>query len=80
MAEVWRAIDLFSGCGGMTEGLRRAGLHVASAVEADSLAAETCRVNHPDVALLEQDIRDVRTKDLLVPGVGNVHVVAGCPP
>ena len=80
MDEVWRAVDLFSGCGGMTAGLRRAGLHVASAVEADSLAAETYRVNHPDVTLLEQDIRDVRTKDLLVPGAGDIHVVAGCPP
>jgi len=54
VSELWRAVDLFCGCGGLTQGLRRAGFHIVSAVELDSLAAETYRMNHPDVKLLQQ--------------------------
>jgi len=38
-----RAIDLLSGCGGLTLGLKRAGFNVVGAVEIDSLAADTYR-------------------------------------
>ncbi len=80
MGCTWNAVDLFSGCGGMTEGLRRAGLRVVSAVESDSLAAETYRVNHPQVKLLEEDIRNVHAEELRAPTGQAIHVVAGCPP
>ena len=41
-----KAVDLFSGCGGLSEGLIRAGFSVIGAVEVDPLAAETYRMNH----------------------------------
>lgn len=51
------AVDLFSGCGGVTEGLKQAGFRVAAAIDHDPVACRTYRVNHPDVTLFEEDIR-----------------------
>ena len=59
------AIDLFSGCGGLTLGLKQAGFKVLGAVEIDSLAAETYLANHPEVTLWEKDIRKVKGADIL---------------
>lgn len=53
------AIDLFSGCGGLTLGLKQAGYNVRAAVELDDLAAETYALNHPETHLLRSDIRKV---------------------
>lgn len=77
------AIDLFSGCGGLTLGLREAGIDVLAAIEVDRLAAETYAANHPHVSLLNSDIRDVSPEMLLhTCGLkrGEVDLVAGCPP
>ena len=77
------AIDLFSGCGGLTQGLRDAGFSVLAAVEIDSLASITYRSNHPDVRLLESDIRKISGPQLLkATGIspGELDLLAGCPP
>ena len=58
-------LDLFSGAGGLSLGLKRAGLSVAAAVEYDRNAAQTYRLNHPEVSLLETDIADVAPEDLV---------------
>ncbi len=42
----YNAIDLFSGCGGMTEGLYQAGYRVVAAIEIDKYAAQTYRANN----------------------------------
>jgi DNA (cytosine-5)-methyltransferase 1 len=78
-----RAIDLFSGCGGLTLGLERAGFKVLAAVEMDGGAAKTYRANHPEVLLKEIDIQDLGAETLrkelgLVPG--ELDLLAGCPP
>ena len=78
-----RAIDLFSGCGGMTEGLIQAGFDVVGAVEINKLAARTYAINHPDVHLWTKDIRNVSgscIKRRLGIRVGELDLVAGCPP
>lgn len=78
-----RAIDLFSGCGGLTLGLKRAGFKVVGAVEIDSLAADTYSVNHSEVYLWRQDIRKVTTPQILKAlGLkrGELDLLAGCPP
>lgn len=77
------AIDLFSGCGGLTLGLKKAGFTVVAAVEIDKDAAETFRANHPDVELKESDIqklspRAMRRELKLRPG--QLDLLAGCPP
>ncbi|MCK6484529.1 MAG: DNA cytosine methyltransferase [Phycisphaerae bacterium] len=77
------AIDLFAGCGGLTEGLRQAGFRVVGAVEIDELAAKSYRMNHPRVALWTQDIRTVKVTELRTTlGLerGELDLLAGCPP
>lgn len=58
---VYNAIDLFAGCGGMTEGLFAAGYRVVAAVEIDHNAAQAYRANNEQrgVVLYEEDIRQV---------------------
>lgn len=76
------AIDLFAGCGGLTQGLRDAGFHVVAAVEVDPLARETYGANHPEVELWG-DITEVNTlsmKRRLHLRKGWLDLLAGCPP
>ncbi len=77
------AIDLFSGCGGLTEGLKRAGFNVIGAVEIDSLASETYLSNHPEVLMFRRDIREVASAEILKTlkiKKGQLDLLAGCPP
>lgn len=77
------ALDLFSGCGGLTLGLKQAGFEVLAAVELDPLAADTYRSNHRDVMLKEADIRAVsplRLRRELNLQKGELDLLAGCPP
>lgn len=78
-----KAIDLFAGCGGLTLGIKQAGFNVVGAVEIDSLAAETYRVNHPEVYVWQKDIRKVTSPQILKAiGMkrGELDLLAGCPP
>ncbi|WP_186013706.1 DNA cytosine methyltransferase [Burkholderia gladioli] len=77
------AIDLFSGCGGLSQGLTDAGYRVLAAVEIDQKACETYRANHPNVELLVADIRRVSAAKLMrCTGLkkGELDLLAGCPP
>lgn len=77
------AIDLFSGCGGLSLGLKQAGFHVVCAVEIDPKAQETYRLNHSDVRLVPSDIQKVRVRTLMRElGIkpGQLDLLAGCPP
>ena len=77
------AIDLFSGCGGLTTGLARAGFRVVAAIEKDPGAAETYRLNHASVQLIEDDIKKVAASSLMKrAGLkrGELDLLAGCPP
>lgn len=77
------AVDLFSGAGGLTLGLRQARFKVVGAVEVDPLAAETHRLNFPDVHLWEMDIRKL-TVSRVLRELGlrprSLDLLAGCPP
>lgn len=77
------AVDLFSGCGGLSQGLKDAGFRVFAAVELDVKAQATYRLNHPDVHLYEQDIRKLDPQEVLTEiGLkpGQLDLLAGCPP
>ena len=77
----YTSIDLFSGAGGMSEGLRQAHFNTKLAFEIDPTASATYRLNHPETFVYTQDIRtinldDVRRKLRRKP----LHLLAGCPP
>lgn len=77
------AIDLFSGCGGLTLGLKQAGFRVVGAVDNDNLSVATYKANHPEVFVWEKDISEVKTltvKRKLGIRKRKLDLLAGCPP
>lgn len=77
------AIDLFSGCGGLTLGLKQAGFRVIGAVEIDSLAVETYQANHKRVVVWDRDICKLSVVEVmrsLKIKPGELDLLAGCPP
>jgi DNA (cytosine-5)-methyltransferase 1 len=82
-SRAFRAIDLFSGPGGLTTGLKQAGFKVVGAVEFESVACETYAINHPEVNLLAEDIRQIDPvifMEALNLKSGELELLAGCPP
>ena len=76
------AIDLFSGCGGLSQGLEDAGFKVLACCEIRPDARDTYHLNHPDTLLLE-DIREsdpLKLKKRLGLHRGQLDLLAGCPP
>ena len=77
------AIDLFSGAGGLSEGLKQAGFRVAGAVELDAAACQIYRLNHPRVRLWNTDIRKLSAKSVMKAlrlRRGRLDLLAACPP
>lgn len=50
--------DLFAGAGGFGVGCEQAGFKVALSLEVDAWASDTLRHNHPDMTVLQTDIRE----------------------
>lgn len=80
-----KAIDLFSGCGGVSCGLTCAGFKVKAAVEIDSDAAKTYSDYPPlaDVKVINDDICKLTGKKILrTAGIkrAEIYLLAGCPP
>lgn len=69
------AVDLFSGAGGLSLGLKQAGWSTLLACEFDAAAAATYRANFENEVIC-QDIREIDWSSL----VGKVDLVAGGPP
>lgn len=76
------AIDLFSGCGGVTEGLKQAKFRVIAAIDIDPIATETYRLNHKTVKLFKEDIRNVDPHELikLIPNNRELDLLTVCAP
>ena len=75
------AIDLFCGCGGVTEGLKQAGFTVAAAVDNDPICCHTYRLNHPEVHLLEKDICKTSARSLkTILGKRKLDLLVVCAP
>lgn len=75
------AVDLFSGGGGLTVGLKRAGFSVDAAVEVEPNAVATYAANHPEVSVFRQDVRTLQGEELRACSTtGEVDLLSGCPP
>jgi len=60
----YNAVDLFAGCGGLSEGLKQAGFCTIAACEINPVAVATYKLNHPDVTVFENDIKLVDTSEV----------------
>ena len=75
------AVDIFSGCGGLSEGMKQAGFNVKAAVEINADSVLTYKINHPDTEIIQKDIREVKVSEIKkILGDDQLHLLAGCPP
>lgn len=78
---VLRSIDIFSGCGGLTEGMHQADFKTQIAFEIDEIASKAYKLNHPDTTVITKDIREVSIAEIKRNLNGKtIHLLAGCPP
>lgn len=78
-----KMIDLFSGAGGLSEGLSEAGFHSLFASEIVPVYAQTYQRNHPNTAVFTADIRELdanEVRDNLGVERGELDLIAGGPP
>ena len=59
-----KVIDFFSGCGGVSEGLRQAGFDITIGLDFDKKAAETYQENFKEAQFYNVDIRELDEKEL----------------
>lgn len=74
------AIDLFCGSGAVTLGLKDAGFRVVGAVDFDPIACSTYNANHPEVNLIEEDIRKVSPEQFRGDIDGPLDLLVVCAP
>jgi DNA (cytosine-5)-methyltransferase 1 len=76
------AIDAFSGCGGLSQGLKAAGFSVRAAIEINEKARAVYNLNHPEVPVFA-DIRaaePAHLADIIGLKPFALDLLAGCPP
>ena len=56
--------DFFCGCGGTSEGFREAGMDVVWALDVDTSASRTFRMNFPNTVFHEGDVKMLKVSDL----------------
>ncbi len=71
-------IDLFSGCGGLSLGFIKDGYTVKKAVEIDANIAKTYKMNHPEVDVIVDDIRNIAQSGIFK--AGDADIIIGGPP
>lgn len=71
-------IDLFSGCGGLSLGFMKEGYTVKKAVEFDKKIANVYIMNHPEVDMIIDDIRNIDQSGAFKKG--DADVIIGGPP
>jgi len=74
-------VDLFSGAGGMSQGLSDAGLNPIISVEINEIASATYQKNFPSCFHICDDINKFRPKEILdLINAPEIHLIAGGPP
>lgn len=73
-------ISLFSGCGGLDLGFKKAGFNIVIGNDFDKNVWETYKLNHPNTHLIEGDIRKVKKEDISKYLTKDVCGIIGGPP
>lgn len=73
-----KVIDLFSGCGGLSLGFLKAGYEIVKAVEFDKEIANSYKMNHPEIEMIVDDIRNVDNENVFKKNMADV--IIGGPP
>jgi DNA (cytosine-5)-methyltransferase 1 len=73
----YTGIDIFSGAGGLSLGALNAGLNISCAIESDKYSALTFKKNHPNVTVIQKDIRLVKSTETKI---NNPFIIFGGPP
>ena len=79
----FRVLDLFSGCGGISWGFKKAGFQILAGVDQDKEALETFALNMPEACALNHDLSgDGVAKLASILGIepGEIDVLVGGPP
>lgn len=78
---MYKVLDLFSGCGGLSEGFSQAGFDISVSVEIDEKACETQRHNHPETFIIQGDLTQLSPQELAErSGVSEFDLIIGGPP
>lgn len=83
LSERLSAVDLFCGCGGISEGLRAAGFNVLAGIDVNEIALETFRNQFPEAETLNWDLASnspTQLLDSLGLLAGELDLLAGGPP
>jgi len=76
-------VDLFAGAGGLSSGLKQAGYDVRWAIDIDSDAVATYRLNHPEIPyqnVVCDDIREIDLTRRIREATGEPDLIVGGPP
>jgi DNA (cytosine-5)-methyltransferase 1 len=77
----YSSVDLFSGVGGLTEGMYQAGFDTKVAIEIESDAVLAYKLNHKKTVVIQKDICLITAKEIIEKLKGQqLHLLAGCPP
>jgi DNA (cytosine-5)-methyltransferase 1 len=77
----YNALDLFSGVGGLTQGMHQAGFKTKIAIELDANAVLGYKLNHRNTHVIQKDIREISMEEIKKKLKGQpLHLLAGCPP
>ena len=81
MPKTLNFIDLFSGCGGISNGLEQAGLNCLLGIDFTPAAVETFNLNHPNAIGICGDIQAIKTSEIkqLIKNQ-KVDLICGGPP
>lgn len=79
---VIRSVDLFCGVGGLTYGVRKAGIEVLAGYDIDAGSQYAYEVNNPGTKFFLKDVRDIGRGEVvsLYPEDTDIRVLMGCAP
>lgn len=73
-----KIIDLFAGCGGLSLGFIKDNHKIIEAVEFDPSIANTYKLNHPEVNVIVDDIKNIDKSEIFK--FGDADLIIGGPP